>query len=73
MRMKETERILIIMKCDAGEYRVCVWAFTGKSFSFFIRYLSASKSRLLFDSRNDNLLRAYNASAASSSGIDEYF
>ena len=73
MRMKEEERNLIIMKCDAGEYRVCVWAFTGESLSFFIRYLSATKGRLLFDSRNDYLLYAYNASAARSSWIDEYF
>jgi hypothetical protein len=73
MRMKETERNLIIMKCDAGEYRVCVWTFTGESLSFYILYLSASKSRLLFDSRNDSLLCPYNASTPTSSRIDEYF
>jgi hypothetical protein len=36
MRMNETERNLIIMKCDAGEYKVCVWTFTGESLSFFL-------------------------------------
>lgn len=34
MRMKETDWDLIIVKCDAGEYRVCFWAFTGESVSF---------------------------------------
>ena len=72
MRIKETERDLIIMKCDAGEYRVGAGAFTGESLSLFIRSLSASKSRLLFDSRCGYFLCAYNASALSSSWIDEY-
>jgi hypothetical protein len=73
IRMKETERDLIIMKCDDGEYRVCIWAFTGESLSFFIRYLSALKRRLLFDSLCGYFLCTYNASALTSSWRDEYF
>jgi len=51
---------LIRMKCAAGEYKECAWTFTGEPFSFFTRCLSASKKKLLFDSRCGYFLCAYN-------------